>query len=242
MIRHVLDDVAALSGRARAFLDEHCRRTPISLTDPGRWYECTDVNGEPVPGPAGGLERLTSFVTRYGGMTFCPERPGCYGAHDHPYVLDPHVSSGWDELEDGDHVAVVGSVEGFHLTLSWSTGRIGAVEQDFWIAGSAVNLIESSALGQSIYTDESWSEAIERDGKGAGWGLATVGSEAFRGTVGEVAEASSEWNRWYLDEHVAVHGWRVTYERERGEAVMAWYRTAEGRRRIETVAGPLRAT
>lgn len=239
VIRHVLDDSGALSNRARAFLDEHCRRSPISLVDPGRWYECTGVDGDVVPGPTGGLERLTSFVTRFGGMTFCPERPGCYGTHQHPYEFHSSVSSGWDELEDGDHVAVVGSKEGYPLTLSWSTGRIGVVEPDYWIADSATNLIESCALGQSVYTDEAWTEAVELEGKGAGWGLA-VDSNAFRGAVDEVIEASCEWNRWYLDEHVAVHGWRVTYEADRSEAVMAWYRNVEGRRRIEAVAGPLR--
>jgi hypothetical protein len=102
-----------------------------------------------VPGPAGGLERLISFVTRFGGMTFCAERPGCYGAHEHPYEFDSFVSSGWDELEDGDHVAVVGSKEGYHLTLSWATGRIGLVEPTFWIADSATNLIESCAMGKA---------------------------------------------------------------------------------------------
>lgn len=242
VIRHLLDDVGALSDRARAFLDEHGRRSPIALADHGRWYECIGVNGETVPGPVGGLERLTAFVTRFGGMKFCPERPGCYGAHWHPYEFDAIVSSGWEELEDGDHVAVVGSKEGYSLTLSWSTGRIGVVEPDFWIADSAINLIESCALGQSVCADEAWSEAVVLGGKGAGWGLTDVGSDAFRGSVGEVAEASSEWNRWYVDEHVAVHGWRATYEPERHEAVMAWYRDDEGRRRIEAVAGPLRPT
>ncbi|GAA0580418.1 hypothetical protein GCM10010172_76770 [Paractinoplanes ferrugineus] len=197
------------------------------------------MDGDVVPGPAGGLERLTSFVTRFGGMTFCPERPGCYGTHRHPYEFDSSVSSGWDELEDGDHVAVVGSKEGYPLTLSWSTGRLGVVEPDYWIADSAINLIESCALGQSVYTDEAWSEAVELGGKGAGWGLA-VDSNAFRSAVGEAVEASCEWNRWYLGEHVAVHGWRVTYEAKRSEAVMAWYRDEEGRRLIEAVAGPLR--
>lgn len=239
MIHHVPDDPAALSDRARAFLDEHGRRSPISLDDPGQWYECTGVDGEAVPGPAGGLERLTSFVTRFGGMTFCGERPGCYGAHRNPYEFYGFVSSGWNELENGDHVADVGTKEGYSLSLSWSTGRIGVVEPDFWIADSATNLIESCALGQSVYTGEAWSEAVQLGGKGAGWGLTAVGSDAFRGVVGEAVEASSEWNRWYLDEHVAVHGWRATYEPERHEAVMAWYRDAEGRRRIEAVAGPL---
>ncbi|MET7426854.1 hypothetical protein [Dactylosporangium sp. NPDC005555] len=240
VIRHVLDDSGALSHRARAFLDEHCRRLPISLVDPGRWYVCTGVDGDVVPGPAGGLECLTSFVNQFGGMMFCPERPGCYGAHQDRYEFDNFVSSGWDELEDGDHVAIVGSKEGYPLTLSWSTGRIGVVEPDFWIADSAVNLIESCALGQSVYADEDWTEAVELGGKGTGWGLTAVGSDAFRGAVGEVVEASSEWSRWYLDEHVAVHGWRVTYEQERSEVVTAWYHDAEGRQRIEAVAGPLR--
>jgi hypothetical protein len=240
VIRHVLDDLGALSNRARAFLDEHCQWSPIPLVDPGQWYECTGVDGDVVPGLAGGLDRLTSFFARFGGMTFCPERPGCYGAHQHPYEFDRFVSSGWDELDDGDRVAVVGSKEGYCLTLSWLTGRIGVVESDFWIADSATNLIESCALGQSVYTDPAWSEAVEIGGKGAGWGLTAVGSDAFHGVVGEVVEASSEWNRWYLDEHVAVHGWRATYEPERHEAVMAWYRDAEGRQRIEAVAGPLR--
>ncbi|MBU2662653.1 hypothetical protein KOI35_03960 [Actinoplanes bogorensis] len=239
MIRHVLDDAGALSDRARAFLDEHGRRSPISLADPDRWYECTNGDGSSAPGPDGGLERLTAFVTRFGGMTFCPERPGCFG-HQHPYEFDGFVSSGWEELDDGDYAAVVGSKDGCSLTLSWSTGRIGVVEADYWIADSATNLIESCALGQSVYDSDAWTEAVELEGKGKGWGLTAVGSDAFRGAVGEVVEASCEWNRWYLDEHVAVHGWRVTYERERNEAVMAWYRDAEGRRRIEAVAGPLR--
>lgn len=240
VIRHVLDDWDALSNRARVFLDEHSRRSAISLGDPAQWYECTGVEGDVVPGPAGGLERLTSFVARFGGMTFCPERAGCYGAHRHPYEFDGFISSGWEELDDGDRVAVVGSKDGCYLTLSWSTGRIGVVESDFWIADSATNLIESCALGQSVYTDKDWSEAVELEGKGAGWGLTGVTSDMFRGVLGEVVEASCAWNRWYLDEHVAVHGWRVTYEQERSEAVMAWYRDAAGRRLIETVAGPLR--
>ncbi|BEL04582.1 hypothetical protein Q0Z83_027730 [Actinoplanes sichuanensis] len=239
MNRHVLDDPDRLSDRARAFLDEHCRRSPISLDDPGQWYECTGVDGRAVPGPAGGLERLTDFVARFGGMAFCGERPGCYGAHRNPYVFHGFVSSGWDELGDGDRVATVGHKDGFALTLSWSTGRIGVVEADFWIADSAVNLLESCALGQCVYTDEAWSEAVELGGKGPGWGLTAVGSDAFRGLVGEVVEASCEWNRWYVDEQVAVHGWRVTYDMDRPESVMAWYRDADGRRRIESVAGPL---
>lgn len=236
-----IDDVNALSNRARQFLDEHCRRSPISLVDPGRWYECTGVDGDVIPGPAGGLERLTSFVTRFGGMAFCSERPGCHGAHRQRYEFDGFVSSGWEELEGGDRAAVVGTKEGYPLTLSWSTGRIGAVEPDFWIADSATNLIECSALGQSVYTDDTWSEAVQLGSKGPGRGLTAVGSDAFRGAVAEVVEASSEWNRWYLDEHIAVHGWRVTYEQERPEAVMAWYRDAEGRQKIEAVAGSLQS-
>ncbi|MGX6606139.1 hypothetical protein ACWKSP_29035, partial [Micromonosporaceae bacterium Da 78-11] len=217
----------------------HGRRSPIDLAGPRRWYECTDVQGDVVPGPIGGLERLTSFVTRFGGLAFCGERPRCVGDHRHPYEFEGVISSGWDELENGDLVAVVGMQDGYPLTLSWSTGRIGVVTADCWIADSAVNLIESCAVGQSIYADETWSEAVQDGGKGRGWGLTGVASDAFRNSVAEVAEASSEWNRWYLDEQVAVHGWRLTYKLERPEVVMAWYRGAAGRRRVEAVVGRL---
>ena len=239
VIRHVLDDPGALSSRARDFLDRHGRRSPIELDDPGRWYECRSVDGDVAAGPAGGLERLMSFVARFGGMAFCGERPGCGGAHRNPYEFDGFVSSGWEELADGDRVAVVGYEEAHPLTLSWSTGRIGLVAPDYWIADNALVLIESCALGQSIYADDTWLEAVQADGKGPGWGLTAVDSVAFRDAVPEVAEASSEWNRWYVDEQVAVHGWRVTYERERHEVVMAWYRDSVGHRRIEAVAGRL---
>lgn len=239
VIRHVLDDPGLLSGRARGFLDVHGRRSVIDLHDPARWYECTGVDGDVVAGPADGLERLASFVARFGGMAFCGERPGCRGDHRNPYEFDGIISSGWDELGDGDRVAVVGTKEGCPLTLSWSTGRIGVVAPDHWIADSAVNLIESCALGQSVHSDDTWVEAVQTGGRGPGWGLTGVASDAFRDAVAEVAEASSAWNRWYADEKVAVHGWRLTYEPERREAVMAWYRGAAGRRRVEAVAGRL---
>jgi hypothetical protein len=242
VIHHVLDDTGALSNRAQQFLSVHGQRASIDLNDSGRWYNCTDIDGAIVAGPASGLERLTSFVARFGGMTFCGERPRCGGTHRNPYEFDRSVSSGWEELEDGDLVAIVGTKEGYPLTLSWSTGHIGVVAPDYWIADSAVNLIESCALGQRIYTDDSWSEAIQLDGKGPGWGLKAVTSDDFRDAVPEVTEASSEWNRWYADEQVAVHGWRLTYQPERSEVVMAWYRDAAGRRRIEAVAGKLRPT
>ncbi|GLY04154.1 hypothetical protein [Actinoplanes sp. NBRC 101535] len=231
----------SLSGRAQRFLDEHAVRSPISLDDPGRWYECADAAGTVVPGPADGLDRLVEFVRRFGGLAFCDGRLPCDGLHRHRYEFDDSVSSGWDELGDGDLVATVGSEEGGHLlTMSWATGRIGVVSPDCWIADSATNLIESCAVGQSIQADRSWTEAVPVNGRGPGWGLEGLPSEAFRGAVAEVVEASSEWNRWYLDDQVAVHGWRVTYEPQRSEAVMAWYRGDSGRRRIEAVTGALR--
>jgi hypothetical protein len=118
VIRHVLDDPGALSSRAQGFLDLHGRRSPIELEDPARWYECTGVDGDVVPGPVDGLERLASFVARFGGLAFCGERPGCGGAHRNRYEFDRIVSSGWDDLDDGDRVAVVGTKEGYPLTLS----------------------------------------------------------------------------------------------------------------------------
>lgn len=221
------------------FLATHGVRRPVDLADPGRWYECRNVDDDLSAGPVGGLERLTSFVSEFGGLAFCAERPACRGAHRDRYEFDSMVSSGWDELEDGDHVAVVGMIYGFPLTLSWATGRIGVVEPDWWIADSATNLIESCALAQRIYADDTWSEAVQADGKGPGWALTGITSDAFRGAVPEVAEASSEWNRWYLDEQVAVHAWRLTYEPERTQVVRAWYRGDAGRRRVEALAGQL---
>jgi hypothetical protein len=138
-------------------------------------------------------------------------------------------------------VAAVGDIDGWPLTLGWSTGRIGldVVGPETWIAASAVNLIESSALGQEIGWNGSWQEAVSVGGRGSGWGL-NVEADRFRGLVREVPEASSPWNRWFVDKQVAVHAWRETYDPQRRQVVMAWYRGPEGRHRIEAVAGPLR--
>lgn len=76
--------------------------------------------------------------------------------------------------------------------MSWSTGRIGVVEPDHWIADSATNLIESCAVGQAFYADDTWSEAVPAGSRGPGWGLTGVASDAFRDAVAEVAEASSD--------------------------------------------------
>ncbi|BCJ69644.1 hypothetical protein GCM10009779_08960 [Polymorphospora rubra] len=236
----MLDDGAVLSVRARAFLDEHAERTPVDLEHPRRWYGCTDVHNDVVPGPEGGLERLETFIARYGGLWFCGERPGCLGKHEHQYRFDHILTSGWEQLEGDEWTATVGDVDGgYPLGLSWSTGRISVVDPDTWIANDADNLIESSALGQAVYADRTWSEAVPVGGRGPGWGLEGVTSDRFRGLVPEALEASSPWNRWYLDEQVAVHAWQVTYDPARPEVVMAWYRGAEGRRRIEAAVGPL---
>ncbi|MEV0396412.1 hypothetical protein [Polymorphospora rubra] len=168
----MLDDDAVLSVRARAFLDEHAERTPVDLEHPRRWYGCTDVHNDVVPGPEGGLERLESFVARYGGLSFCGERPGCLGEHEHQYRFDHILTFGWDQIEGDEWIATVGDVAGgYPLGLSWSTGRISVVGPQTWIAND--------------------------------------------------------------------HAWQVTYGPARPEVVMAWYRGAEGRRRIEAAVGPL---
>ncbi|GAA4638747.1 hypothetical protein GCM10023196_097710 [Actinoallomurus vinaceus] len=202
-------------------------------------------------GPEGGLDRLVEFSARYGGLSFCQERPECDGQHKYQYNFSIYTSS-WEPTDSDDWVAVVGDTEGCQLTFDWSTGRIGVdvVGPETWIADSVVNLIESAALAQYIYGSiaphrmarrvDRWQEAVPVEGKGPGWGLANVSSERFRGLVPEVTQASSPWNRWFADEQVAVHAWLTTYEIDREEVVMAWYRGAQGRQRIESVTGPLR--
>jgi hypothetical protein len=203
---------------------------------------CTDRDGREVPGPRDGFERLASFVRRFGGWSFCKERPECRGEHRGPYEFSAVIDSGWHEVESGDLVAAVGYVEGFPLTLDWSAGHIGidVYEPETWIASSVTNLIESCALGQSIYGDPAWREAVPVISKGRGWGV-DVPSVAFRDVVPEAAEASSPWNRWYLNNDVAVHGWQIAYKSSREEHVMAWYRGPTGRRIIEAVTGALRS-
>ena len=221
MTRHVLDDPGGLTERARRFLAKHSRHTRLELAD-----------GQPVGGPAGGRQRLEEFIARFGGLWFCRERPGCERRHRWGYDFNGFVESGWESTGPGDWVATVGDADGWPLTLDWTTGRIGidVVGPRTWIAESAENLIESSALGQALRGDRSWHEVA----------LSTVDGDVFHGVVPEVAEASSPWNRWYLDDRAAVHAWAETYELPRRTVVVAWYRDAEGRRRIESVAGPLR--
>ncbi|MGW0731947.1 hypothetical protein [Streptomyces sp. NPDC002851] len=236
---HVMDDPAALTTRAQRFLATHGHRSPPA--DPERLraaYRCEDATGGVVSGPPGGLGRMLAFNARVGGLRFCSDRPQCRGKH-RGYVLgfDELDGPGWWRVPSNGWILPVGDIDGWLLTLDWATGRIGVdvTGPDTWVASSAVNLIESCALGQSIYGDRSWREAVPVAGRGEGWGL-DVPSARFRGLVPEVAEASSPWNRWYLDAHVAVHGWLTTYEVPRREPVMAWYRDRHGRRLIESVA------
>ncbi|MEV4418319.1 hypothetical protein [Catellatospora sp. NPDC049609] len=235
MIRHVLDDPAGLSVRARRFLETRSRRNPATVVEPpDRYYECWNADDEPDPGPDGGLARLQEFAARYGGMWFPGERPapGGYEFHD-------TVESGWQQTDAGDWEAEVGLVEqAWPVLLSWSTGRIGVIHAENWVATSVDNLIESSALGNEISDDDSWREAVPVDG--GSWHLSGITSDRFADHVPEVPEASSLWNRWYMDEHVAVHGWRATYDPARFEVVLAWYRDPLGRHRLESLTGPLR--
>jgi hypothetical protein len=238
---HLLDDLGILTQRAQVFLSEHARLgSPDQHEVHREWYECTDLDGSPTEGPAGGLERLQAFVAHCGGLTFCQERPGCAGKHLQTYHFDSTVQSGWARTGTDDWIAEVGVLEGWPLTLDWSTGRIGIhiYAPETWIANSLVNLVESAALGQSLYPGTGWQKAVMR-GHGPSWGLEAESMDRLRGEVPEVAEASSPWNHWLMDDDVAVHGWRATYEPARQVAVMAWYRNREGRRRIESAVGPL---
>jgi hypothetical protein len=234
MIKHVLDDPAGLSVRAQRFLQTLSRRSlPTAVEPPDLYYECWNADDEPDPGPDGGLARLQEFAARYGGLWFPGKRPtpGGYGLHD-------TVQAGWQQTRSGDWEAEVGLVEGaWWVLLSWSTGRIGVIHPENWVATSADNLIESSALGNEISDDDSWREAVPVGGRGAY--LPGMASDRFAGHLPEVTEASSPWNRWYMDEHVAVHGWRATYDPTRSEVVLAWYRGPLGRRRLESLTGPL---
>ena len=89
-------------------------------------------------------------------------------------------------------------------------GAAGGIRVTSWAPTSS-----TSQDGGGSHGDRSWREAIPVNGRGRGWGL-DVPSARFRELVPEVTEASSAWNRWYLDAHVAVHGWLTTYE-ARGE-------------------------
>jgi hypothetical protein len=238
---HLLDDLGVLTHRAQHFLTEHAQLGSHGQHDVhSEWYECTDAMGSRVDGPDGGLERLQAFIAQYGGLAFCQERPGCTGKHLQTYRLDSVVQSGWAQTESGGWVAEVGVLEGWPLTLDWSTGRIGIhiYAPQTWIANSLVNLVESAALGQSLQSAAGWHKAV-LPGRGPSWGLEAESLERLRGEVPEVAEASSSWNHWLMDDGVAVHGWQATYEPARKVAVMAWYRSAQGRRRIEAAVGPL---
>lgn len=235
MTLHVLDDPGALSERARRFLASQTV-SPVSLTRGIAWYVCTDVDDREVRGPDGGLARLQEFFARFGGLTFGTERPPAGGL----YQLDQLVPSGWMQTESGDWIAEVGEHEGWPLALSWSTGNIGIdLQNPIWIADSAENLIESAALGQGIYGSPSWREAVLVTGKEPGQGL-DIEVERFHSVVPQDRLASSQWNRWLVDDHVAVHAWHDAHNEKRRQVVMAWYRSPEGRHRIEAVAGPLR--
>jgi hypothetical protein len=242
----LLDDVGVLTQRAQQFLSDHGRRgEPVQGEFQRERYECTDADGGPVPGPDGGLDRLQAFIAQYAGLSFCQERPGCNGKHTQTYRFDDVVRSGWTRTASGGWVAEVGELEvgerqGWALMLDWSSGRIGIDihQPETWIAHSLVNLLESAALGQSLYLSSGWRKAALQ-GRGPGWGVGPVALERLQTQVSEVSVASSPWNTWLMDQDVAVHGWQATYEPTRQVAVMAWYRTPEGRRRIETAAGPL---
>lgn len=236
MTRHVLEDAHALSERARRFLAPQVL-SAIPTNQNHAWYVCTDLEDRRVPGPAGGLDRLEQFFARFGGLAFATERL----ATGTGYQFDRSGTCGWTQVESGDWVAEIGDIDGWPLTLSCSTGRIGidVLHPETWIAASATNLIESAALGQEVRGAKSWLEAVPVTGRGPGWGLNLEADRLF-GLVPEVREASSVWNRWFVDEHVAVHAWREAYNEERREVVMAWYRSPEGLHRIEAVVGPLR--
>ncbi len=241
MTLHLLDDLGVLTQRAQVFLTKHARVGSLDQHEIQReWYECTDLHGNVIAGPDGGLDRLQAFVAQYGGLTFCQERPGCTGKHLQSYVFDGVVQSGWTQTESGNWIAEVGALEGWPLILDWSTARIGIhiYAPETWIANSLVNLVESAALGQSLHPDTGWRKAVML-GRGPSWGLEAESLERLRAEVPEVPVASSPWNHWLMDDDIAVHGWQATYEPARRVAVMAWYRSTEGRRRIEAAVGPL---
>ena len=256
MEQHVLDDPGALTVRAQRFLAVHGQRD--SQSDPNTLLD-QHPEGD---APEGWRDWLREFGVRYDGLSFCQDRPACvrqnaqhvqqrYCFESNRYYFS-FDDLEWELTESGDWYVTVGYTEGWPLTYSWSTGRIGCdvMGPDYWIAHSATNLIESAALGQyvlggspydRIRRGDRWEEAIPVDGKGPGWGLAPVSSEQFRDVVPESVEASSPWNRWFIDDEIAVHAWQTTYESPRREVVMAWYRSRKGRRKIESITGPLRA-
>jgi len=240
MTGHLLDDPGDLTERAQRFLTEHGHRRPTRAGAVAELYQCFDRAGGEIAGPEGGLERLRTFLARYGGLSFCQERPGCDGKHTQVYRFDTVVQSGWTATESGSWVAEVGEIEGWPLMLDWSTGRIGidVFAPETWVAHSLPNLIESAALAQSLYLSTVWRKAV-MPGRPPGWGLEPEAAEQLPDLVPEAAEASSPWNRWLMDQDVAVHSWQATYEPTRRTATMAWYRTAQGRRRLEAVVGPL---
>jgi hypothetical protein len=238
---HLLEDPGVLTQRAQLFLTEHGRRGEADRLEVQReWYECTDIDGEPIPGPDGGFERLQTFFAQYGGLSFCQERPGCNGKHRSGYRFDEVAQTGWTRTATGGWVAEVGELEGWPLMLDWSTDRIGIDihQPETWIAHSLVNLVESAALGQSLHVSDDWRKAALR-GRSPVWGVGPEALDRLRGQVPEVSEASSPWNNWLMDDDLAVHGWQATYEPTRKVAAMAWYRSPQGRRRIEAAAGPL---
>lgn len=234
---HLIDDPAVLTRRAQTFLGDHARREAPGQ-GAGEQYVCTDPDGSEVDGPDGGQAHLQAFVARYGGLAFCPERPGCDGKHSQLYRLDAAAVSGWARTGSGAWVSEIGEVHGWPLMLDHATGRIGLDIHgpETWIAESLPNLVESAALGQSIYLSKRWRKAVPVRSNGPGWVL-----DRLLGRVPEVAEASSPWNRWLQDGDVAVHGWQATYEPTRSVTAIAWYRTPAGRQRIEAAVGPLAA-
>jgi hypothetical protein len=240
--QHLLDDQTVPTQRAQRFLAEHGRRRPPARPGAAEVYQCLDLDGAELAeadGPEGGLERLRSFLAQFGGVSFCQERPGCDGKHTQVYNFDTVVQSGWIRTESG-WVAEVGEIEGWPLMLDWSTGRIGidVFAPETWVAHSALNLVESAALGQSLYLSTVWRKAV-MPGHPPGWGLEPEAAAGLAEVVPEAGEASSPWNRWLMDQDVAVHTWQGTYEPSRKVATMAWYRNPQGRRRIEAVAGKL---
>jgi hypothetical protein len=238
---HLLEDLSVLTPRAQRFLTDHGRhRKATRAAAASEFYRCADRDGGEVAGPDGGRDRLRAFLGRYGGLTFCQERPGCDGKHTQTYNFDTVVQSGWTQTESAGWVAEIGDLEGFPLMLDWKTERIGidVFAPETWVAHSLPNLVESAALGQSLYLSKVWQKAV-MPGRPPGWGLEPQAVERLTEAVPEAVEASSPWNFWLLDQDVAVHSWRATYEPTRKKATMAWYRTPAGRRRLEAVVGPL---
>jgi hypothetical protein len=251
-----MDDLGGVSSRARAFLDRHGRRArPDSPEWIRRCYWAMESDRTRVPGPADGLDRLSAFHARYGGLSFCAGRPACPNdAHKRSQGFDlGDWEPGWWHEDDDDWIANVGYLGGeCGLWLSRSTGHLTLDLVPGWSAASVENLVESAALAQETYGGErGWREAVPvtpsaTDGRrtGPGWGLDGALLEPLRALANEVAEASHPGERWYADDEVAVHCSDTTESGPplRVLSLFAWYRGRGGKRRIEAVTGPLRSS